>query len=450
MRTLYLDCSMGAAGDMLAAGLLELIDRPQELVDQLNDLGIPHVRFERQPIIRSGVQGARFRVLIEGTEEPVAGPVPHEEALAGHDHACCHHDHHHDHDHDHTCCHHDHSHPHAHHDHVQHDHRVGHNHGEHSHEHFGMAEIREIVSSFPLADQIKKDILAVYQQIGEAESSVHQVPITDIHFHEVGSLDAIADVTAVCLIMDRLAPDLVLASPVNVGSGHVRCAHGILPVPAPATALILRDVPIYSGLVESELCTPTGAALLKHFVHRFEKMPIMKVEKVGYGMGKKEFPVLNAVRCLLGSSEESGAVEDEVVELSCNIDDMTAEDLAYAMETIRKAGALDVYSIAIGMKKNRPGVMVNVLCSVEDEDHMAGEIFKHTTSLGIRRKSVRRYILNREERVEDSSFGPVRKKISAGFGVIREKWEFDDLAAIADRTGRSIQEIRAEIRRDED
>ena len=202
-------------------------------------------------------------------------------------------------------------------------------------------------------------MLAVYNLIAEAESHAHNAPVTEIHFHEVGTMDAVADVTAVCLLMDRLAPEKVVVSPIHVGSGHVHCAHGILPVPAPATAYILRDVPVYGGGVKSELCTPTGAALLRHFATDFGEMPVMKVRAVGYGMGKKDFTAANCVRAMLGDAEEQ---PDVVCKLSCNVDDMTAEAVGFAMERLFEAGALEVYTVSVGMKKSRPGTMICALC----------------------------------------------------------------------------------------
>ena len=179
--------------------------------------------------------------------------------------------------------------------------------------------------------------------------------VSEIHFHEVGMLDAIADITAVCLLMERLSPDRVVSSSVHVGSGHVHCMHGIVPVPAPATAYILSDVPVYGGEIAGELCTPTGAALLKYFVSEFGHMPLIKIKKIGYGMGKKDYKIANCVRAMLGESDGAG---DEIIELFCNIDDISSDKIGYAMDMLFEAGALDVYTSAINMKKSRPAVML--------------------------------------------------------------------------------------------
>ena len=207
-----------------------------------------------------------------------------------------------------------------------------------------MADISAIIDGLDVPGPVKADARAVYQIIAEAESRVHGKPVVDIHFHEVGTMDAIADVVGVCLLMHELAPEQVFASPIHVGSGWVHCAHGVLPVPAPATALILSGIPTYGGQIRGELCTPTGAALLKHFVSRFGDQPVMAVEAIGYGMGKKDFERANCVRAFLGESEAERA---SAVKLECNVDDMTAEEIGFAMEQLFQAGAREASSCGI-------------------------------------------------------------------------------------------------------
>ena len=270
--------------------------------------------------------------------------------------------------------------------------------------------------------------MAVYRLIAEAESHVHGVPVTEIHFHEVGTMDAIADITAVCMLIDRLSPDEIVVSPVHVGSGQVKCAHGILPVPAPATAHILKDVPIYGGSIRGELCTPTGAALLKHFAARFDSMPVMKTQAIGYGMGKKNFEEVNCVRAMLGEAISTG---DEIYELSCNVDDMTGEEVGFAVERLFAAGALDVYTIPIGMKKSRPGVLIHIMCYKADRETMIRTAFKYTTTIGIRESGLSRYVLERHIETCETPYGAVRCKVSSGYGVERRKYEYDDLSRIA-------------------
>ncbi|MGN0404191.1 MAG: nickel pincer cofactor biosynthesis protein LarC, partial [Bariatricus sp.] len=376
MKILYLDCGMGAAGDMLTAALLELLPDRDNFLYELNRLGIPGVDVSAEMSAKCGIRGTHISVKINGEEEG--------EFLTGHDHS---HDHSQGHNHDH-----DHAH--------SHDHKE-----EHAHRHSGMHEIEHIIGELPLSEKIKTDILAVYSLIAEAESHAHGVPVTEVHFHEVGTMDAVADITAVCMLMDRIAPQQVIVSPIHVGSGHVACAHGILPVPAPATAYILKGVPIYGGGIKSELCTPTGAALLKYFATGFGDMPVMRTAAVGYGMGKKDFTAANCVRALLGETDECA---DRVAELCCNLDDMTPEAVGFAEEQFFAAGALDVYTVAAGMKKSRPGVILCVMCREEDREQMIRLIFKYTTTLGIRENLSRRYILSRTVKTIATDLGDVR------------------------------------------
>ena len=381
MRTLYLDCGMGAAGDMLTAALLELLPEPESFVAELNGLGIPGVVFSTEKCQKCGISGTHMAVKVHGQEEGEARP----------------------------------------------------------HTHGSLHDIRAAVQALSIPTMVKLDILSVYEEIAQAESHVHGVPVNQIHFHEVGTLDAVADVTAVCLLLHRLNPEQILASPVHVGSGTVKCAHGILPVPAPATAYLLRGIPMYGGEISGELCTPTGAALLKHFVTEFGKMPPMRVESIGYGMGKKDFPRANCIRALLGQTEEAG---DEIAELRCNLDDMTGEDIGFAMEALLAGGALDVFTSPIGMKKSRPGVLLTVLCRPAEQEKMAKLLFRHTTTLGVRVGLCSRFTLRRSEEVTQTPYGPVRRKISQGYGVCREKPEYDDLVMIAREQGKSLSEIR--------
>ena len=246
--------------------------------------------------------------------------------------------------------------------------------------------------------------------------------------------------------MECLSPDRVVVSPVHVGSGHVKCAHGILPVPAPATAYILRDVPIYGGGIKSELCTLTGAALLKHFATSFGDMPVMRTAAIGYGMGKKDFTAVNCVRALLGETEED---RDTVIEFLCNLDDMTAESIGYAEEQFFAAGALEVYTIPAQMKKSRPGVLLTVMCREKDKDQILGLIFHHTTTLGVRENITRRHILSRTTEMVRTDLGDVRKKVSSGYGVKKEKYEYEDMARMAREQDMSLAEVTAYIKKQE-
>ena len=400
MKVIYLDCSMGAAGDMLMAALYELLDDKQAFLDMMRSLGLPGIEISAEPAVKCGITGTHMKVLVHGSEEL--------DAL---------HDHLHEHAHEHS---HDHEH----------------------HHHTGLHEIEHLLSHLDLPQTVRDDALAVYHRIAEAESKVHGRPVDQIHFHEVGTLDALADVVGVCLLMHLLAPEKVYASSVHVGSGQVRCAHGILPVPAPATALLLAGVPIYGGAIQGELCTPTGAALLTHFVTKFGELPAMRLLKSGYGMGTKDFPAANCVRAMLG---EQDAPTEEILELSCNLDDCTGEAIGFAMERLLDAGALDVYWTSVGMKKNRPGILLTCMCRPLDREKMAELLFRHTTTLGVRESAFRRYTLSRESKTIQTPDGDIRVKVSTGYGVTREKPEFEDLAKIARETGKSLSELQKNI-----
>lgn len=400
MKVIYLDCSMGAAGDMLMAALYELLDDKQAFWDTMRGLGLPGIEISADPAVKCGITGTHMKVLVRGSEEL--------DAL---------HDHLHEHAHEHS---HDHEH----------------------HHHTGLHEIEHLLSHLDLPQTVRDDALAVYRRIAEAESKVHGRPVDQIHFHEVGTLDALADVVGVCLLMHLLAPEKVYASSVHVGSGQVRCAHGILPVPAPATALLLSGVPIYGGAIQGELCTPTGAALLTHFVTKFGELPAMRLLKSGYGMGTKDFPAANCVRAMLG---ETDAPTEEILELSCNLDDCTGEAIGFAMERLLDAGALDVYWTSVGMKKNRPGILLTCMCRPLDREKMVELLFRHTTTLGVRESAFRRYTLSRESKTIQTPDGDIRVKVSTGYGVAREKPEFEDLAKIARETGKSLSELQKNI-----
>ena len=453
MKTLYLECGMGAAGNMLTAALLELMPDPEAAVTELNGLGIPGVQFSKEAVSKCGIGGTHMTVKVHGeeeSEEMFHHHHEHHDHLHEHEHddesAC--HEHHHDHEHIHEGHehHHDHTHEHSHEHTHGHTHEHAHEHGDDGHTHHHHSSLHDIehivCGHLNIPDQVKQDVMAVYGLIAEAESHAHGVPVTEIHFHEVRTMDAIADITAVCLLMNKIAPDQVIVSPVHVGSGHVHCAHGILPVPAPATAYILNGVPMYGGAVKGELCTPTGAALLKHFATRFGDMPVMRTEAIGYGMGKKDFEQANCIRAMLGETEDAG---DSVLQLECNVDDMTAEELGFAMETILEAGALEVYTVAAGMKKSRPGTILCVLCHEDAKETLVRVIFRNTTTIGVREHRCSRYTLKRSFETVQTPYGDVQKKLSSGYGVTREKYEYEDLARIAREQGLSLAEVRKSI-----
>ena len=414
MRVLYLDLGMGAAGDMLSAALFELLSgkEQEDYLSAMNHLGLDGVSVQAERSEKSGITGTHMTVLVDGSEE---ADVP------------------------------DHAHTHV-----------------HAHHHHALAEIHKVIGSLNLPDAVKADAQQVYRLLAEAESHAHGVEVDQIHFHEVGEKDAVADIVSVCLLMRMIRRDKVIASPVATGSGTVRCAHGLLPVPAPATAFILKEmrIPCLSGSEGGELLTPTGAALTGFFVNAFGKMPEMTINGIGYGMGKKDFSRANCVRALLGQTtseeDEPDGIRDEVSELSCNLDDMTPEDLSFAMNQLFEAGALDVFTTPAGMKKSRPGIVLIALCHREQKASVIKAFFTYTTTLGIREKICQRYIMKSsfetvtlsradfgtsapEDRQKTASI-PV--KISKGYGTVQRKPEFEQVAEAAETFGVPTAEVR--------
>lgn len=447
MKTLYIECKMGVAGDMLSAALLDLLNEQDEAVKELNSIGIEGVQFKLTDTEKCGIKSKHLRVLIDGREELPSEMASNEglEHHSHHDHTHSHDHHDHEHEHDHEHGHHHDDHHHHHHDEDHHNHDHDH---EHSHVHRTLYDIEDIIESLSVNKDIKSDVREIYELLAEAESQAHGVPVDKIHFHEVGNMDAIADITAACYLMHKIEPDKIVVSPINVGGGMVKTAHGVLPVPAPATASLLKGIPSYeSEVVRSELCTPTGAALIKYFADEFRPQPLMAVEKIGYGAGNKDFPQANVVRAVLGEANDES---EYVIEFACNIDDMTAEEIGFATEMLFDAGALEVYTIAADMKKNRPGTLLHCVCKVDKREQIVQTIFKHTTTLGIRENVCNRYVLSREIKKIDTPYGEIRKKVSFGYNVSRSKLEYDDIAGIAKRTGKSIFDLKRELEEDTD
>ena len=447
MKTLYLECNMGAAGDMLMAALYELMteSEKQDFLETMNRL-FPGVEIHPRQAVTCGITGTHMDVTVRGEEEH-----SHDVALGcGQEHIHVHehvhdhdHDHHHDHEHEHEHEHeHDHAHDHGHvHDH-DHDHHHDHDHG-HTHHHTAPADIYALLDALDAPAKVKDDAKAIYARIAGAEAKAHGMPVEQIHFHEVGALDAVADVTGVCLAVHMLHPDRIVASPVHLGSGQVRCAHGIVPVPAPATAHLLEGVPCYTGDIRGELCTPTGAALLTHFAEAFGPMPVMSLKKTGYGVGKKEFPAANCVRAFWGESGDPQ--QAEIVELCCHIDDMTAEALAFAGEQLLAQGALDISCAPLTMKKGRAGVSFTVLCKPKDEERIAHAILRETNTNGVRSRRCGKYILTPSVRTVETAYGPIRVKCADGEGIHREKPEYEDVASAARAAGLPFQKVWEDV-----
>ncbi|MBO7683177.1 MAG: nickel pincer cofactor biosynthesis protein LarC [Kiritimatiellae bacterium] len=373
MRTLYLDCRMGAAGDMLAAALLGLQQDADAALARLNGLGIDGVGVSARKAERGGLAGILFDVSVNGESEGCG----------------------------------------------EHRHHQGHRHG-----HATLAETLARIDALNASDAVKGHVRSVYRLIADAEAEAHGRPVGEVHFHEVGALDAICDIASVSLLVESLGGVRIAASVPEAGGGFASCAHGAVPVPAPATVAILKGIPFSCGAADCELLTPTGAALLRHFASEFGPMPTMAVERVGVGCGRREVPGrANVVRAFLGDAGE--AANERVVELRANIDDMTGEDLALACERLRAAGAKDVLLTPAVMKKGRPGHVLEVLASEADADALAAAVLRETSTFGVRRVDCLRYALNR--RVERGPDG-VRVKYGEGYGVAKSKPEFEDRA----------------------
>lgn len=374
MRTLYWECTMGAAGDMLMAALLELVPDKNAFIEKINHIGIEGVEVSAEKKEKCGIQGTHVKVLVNGEEEH--SHDHHHDHAHSHEHS---HDHDHEHGHEHP---HDHEHNHEHGHNHDHEHR-GHDHSHASHHHASLEDIHQTIDKLQVSDWVKEQALAIYKLVAEAESKAHGKEVSQIHFHEVGQKDAIADIVGTCMLVEALNVEKIVVSPICTGTGHVHCAHGILPVPAPATAYLLEKMPSFAGEEYGEMCTPTGAAILKHFATEFGNRPSMEIAKIGYGMGTKDFAKVNCVRSFVGNGTQ--AMSQDCVMLATNIDDMTGEEIGFCVERLWEANPIDVYTLAIGMKKNRPGVQLVCICETEKVAQMEQLIFQHTTTLGIRR-----------------------------------------------------------------
>ena len=389
MRVLYLDCSSGVSGDMVAAALYGVVDDKESFRKEVSDLGIPGVEVSFGKVSKCGIQCDSVSVSVVGEEEH-QGPSGH--------HHC----------------------------------------------HRSMEDVLSLIEGMHVSAKVKKRLREVYSALAAAESEAHGVPVSEIHFHEVGAKDAIADIALSCLLLERIGADSVVASPVRLGYGTVRCAHGVLSVPAPATEALVRGIPCYVGDEEGEFCTPTGAALLRTLVDDFSRMPVMTIVSSGRGAGKAERRTPNYLRAFVG---ETPSGSDEVCEIECNIDDMTSEDLAFAVEKLMECGALDAFVIPATMKKGRPGHILVCTCHRKDFDGMVSTIFANTSTAGVRAAVKERLVLDRRFEEREVEGREVRIKIYEGFGVRREKPEFEDLKRISEETGVPVADLRRRLSR---
>jgi uncharacterized protein (TIGR00299 family) protein len=411
----HLDCSSGLAGDMFLGACLDLGMPLDILVETVARLGLPGVSVESRKAARGGVTGTRFRVLVDG--RPLEGPDPEEAHAHGH------------HDHEH--------HPHEHHHEHGHDH--GHSHG---HEHgYGrdLASIRRLIAESGLAAPVKERAIRLFQRLGEAEAKVHGMPVDSVHFHEVGAVDSIVDLVGAAAVVEHLAAERITCGPVNVGSGRVKTAHGDLPVPAPATAELLRGIPIWGG-PGGELTTPTGAVLLAELVDEFVELPALVLEGIGYGLGRKDIPGQpNAVRLLQGRGNDA---RPEVAVVECEIDDLPGEGFGFLMERLLEAGALDVYFTPVQMKKSRPGTLVTLICRRHQIEPLAALLLMESGSLGCRYHLANRFEAERETVEVETAFGKVRVKRAWFQGrPLAAAPEFEDCRRLALAGGVSWRDV---------
>jgi uncharacterized protein (TIGR00299 family) protein len=398
MRIGYLECFAGISGDMLMGALVDAgapLERLQQAVASLAlgaDLRVTTVS-------RSGIQSTKIDVMVDGRLHETAaatGPVEHPAAQNGEAHHAHDHDHHHAHDHSHV-----------------HEHSAGH------HEHGrSLPQIRSLLTHADLTERARNFSLTAFSLLAEAEGRIHGVPAEEVHFHEVGAVDAIVDIACCAVAVDALDLDGWYCSPVNVGGGFVNCAHGRFPVPAPATAELLKNLPIYSAHVQAELVTPTGAALLRALDCRFESIPVMRTHAIGYGAGTRNpdrFP--NVLRVNIGEAKEVHHFnQDKVTVLECAVDDLSPQVLAHTAQLAMERGALDVMSAPVTMKKGRLGTMLTVLCKPGDAPHLQELIFREATTLGIRVREENRVILAREITLVQTEFGAIHVKTGSWQG----------------------------------
>ena len=426
MRIAYLDCFSGISGDMFLGALVDAGVSSKLFEDTVAALDIG-ARLEISRVQRGGISATKVDVYSQGEKD-----LPREvlQEHRGHSHT-------HEHSHDST---HAHSHEHK-----------------HNHEQArGLNEIRQIIEKAAIHSNAKATAIRIFEALGQAEAEIHNMPIEQVHFHEVGAVDAMVDIVCAAVGADSLAAEEWVCSPLNVGGGTVKCAHGTLPAPAPATLKLLQDAPVYSSGPQVELVTPTGAAIVKTLSSRFASFPAMKVERAGYGAGTRDFPEHpNLLRLTIGdalpadatkSPSASPSVSNErITVLEANLDDLSPQVLAYAMERLLAEGALDVFSVPVQMKKSRPGALLTVLAKMEDANRLTKLIFAETTTLGVRRRDEQRQTLSRRWETVDTTWGPVRIKIAGMNGSISNYApEYEDCRTLAEAHHVPLKQVMEE------
>ena len=444
MRIAYLDCFSGISGDMFMGAMVDAGVSPKLLEDTVAALNIG-AKLEISKVKRGGISGTKVDVYANGEKD-----LPRETFWEQQP----------DHSNEHTDAHSHgdgHNHPHEHSHHSQEHSQPGHGHESTHHQHArGLTEIREIIEKSAITPTAKATAIRIFEALGEAEAEIHGTSIHDVHFHEVGAVDAMVDIVCAAAAAESLGVDEWICSPLNVGSGTVKCAHGTLPVPAPATLRLLKDAPIYSSGPQVELVTPTGAAIVKTLASRFATFPAMKIDHSGYGAGTRDFPnhpnllrltigeampapVANSSQAQMHASPANaglateGLASETITVLEANLDDLSPQVLAYAMERLLAEGALDVFSVPVQMKKSRPGALLTVLAKTEDANRLTKTVFAETTTLGVRRRDEQRQTLSRRWQTVDTTWGPVRIKIANMNGSVSNYApEYEDCRALAE------------------
>jgi hypothetical protein len=442
MRIAFLDCFSGISGDMFLGAAIDALDShvPNFALNKLQSvaraLGL-NADLVAHRVERNGIAATKVDVLINGHADQPLDLVPAPQVEHAHDHP-------HSHEHSHP---HEHSHAHGHVHESEHAHSEPHSHAPHVHR--GLPEIREIIARAPISAAAQAFAIKTFELLAQAEAKVHNRDPESIHFHEVGSEDAIVDIVCSAVAIEALAIDRWYCSALNVGSGTVKCAHGVLPVPAPATAELLKGAPIFSSGIPMELLTPTGAALLRALDVRFEPFSAMTLSATGYGAGAREFTgSANVVRLAVGESFAASVDANTITVLEANIDDMNPQLFSYVQQKLLNAGALDAFGVPVQMKKGRPGIIFTVLASPADSEPLSRILLTETTTLGVRMRQEQRCILDREHVTVQSSWGPIRVKLGRLQGeVVNCAPEFEDCRAIAETTGVPLKAVLQEAMR---
>lgn len=460
MKILYFDCATGISGNMAIGALLEICDGEQYLRDELAKLGVPGYQLNVIKRDSHGIDGTYVEVLEANTGIPVdaihdgnknVGSSATLGLHQGHTHSHHHeldsspehhsHGHHHDHDHEHE---HDHSLD-NHCDNHQDDHDNNHN---HNHVHRTYADIKQIIEGSGITEAAKELSRSMFQKVAAAEAAVHGKPIDEVHFHEVGAIDSIVDIVSVAILMDYIKPDRVISSVVSDGCGTIKCAHGVLSVPVPATSMIYKNEHIRFKQIEvpTELVTPTGAAIISTFAESYGLMPEMNLNKIGIGVGSRNIGGPNTLRVFLGEdvTADGETQNGDIIVINSNIDDSSGEDLGYVLEKLMDAGALDVSYAPIFMKKNRPAYRLEVICRAEIREKLSEIIFDETTTIGVRYYLVQREELARVRTLVDTELGQIEaKQVSTTSGHTYTYPEYESMKSIASELGVSMKSVRA-------